>query len=65
MIPSDRIRNGCATLWEKTPEGTRQVTLAAVDAAHALQADPERWSLDEPEPEPKPKRRGRHHEDDE
>lgn len=50
MITAKHIdQHGKVALWEATDDGHRQVMLASVDAAHALQADPDRWSLpDEP-----------------
>lgn len=49
MITSKHINaRGEVALWEATDDGHRQVMLAATDAAHALAADPERWSLDDP-----------------
>lgn len=49
MITAKHINeHGQVALWEATDDGHRQVMLASVDAAHALQADPDRWSLNPP-----------------
>lgn len=45
MITHRHIKNGQVTLWETGENFQRKVTMASVDAAHALQADPDRWSL--------------------
>ncbi len=42
------------TLWEKTDDGVWPVKLHAVDAMHALEVDPDRWSTSKPEPPPPP-----------
>jgi hypothetical protein len=52
MITSKHVNaRGEVALWEATDDGHRQVMLAATDAAHALAADPKRWSLDDPRSE--------------
>lgn len=65
MITPRHIRNGKVALWEAL-DGEhagehRKVHLDPIDAAHALQADPDRWSLPKhpdapppvkPDPEP-------------
>lgn len=48
ITQKDIDAQGNVTLWEKHEDGIRQVKLPATDAIHALQADPERWSLDGP-----------------
>lgn len=53
MITHRHIKNGLVALWEtgeKDGEAfTRKVSLAPVDAAHALQVDPDHWSLVDPD----------------
>lgn len=43
-------------LWYKGEGDSdwRQVSLHAVDAAHALEVDAEHWKVEKPEPEPVP-----------
>lgn len=49
MITSKHIdAQGNVALWELTDDGHSKVMLPATDAAHALAADPKRWSLDDP-----------------
>lgn len=49
MITSKHIdAQGNVALWELTDDGHSKVMMPATDAAHALLADPERWSLDDP-----------------
>lgn len=60
MITHRHIKDGKVALWEAFEDGHRKVHLTPVDAAHALQADPERWSLPEhpdapPPAKPEPK----------
>jgi hypothetical protein len=45
MITSKHVVNGLVALWEATDDGHSKVMLPATDAAHALDVDPDRWSL--------------------
>lgn len=54
MITHRHIKDGMVALWELVDGEHRKVKMAPVDAAHALQADPERWSLPEHPDAPPP-----------